>query len=778
MSDNNLIPFNKRLPQESKKQLPKTIIQVSYQQIDSTHYGFYFDLDDEISGSMEESNSDFHESEHYDTRFESSIEQSERIFYISAAASGLLTGLMDSMGVTDALLKECSSAAAESNRLRSIVISAASLCGYKKKDYQGALKFLYERAERHLKHSLATELHHTPNVTGLIFSIAGQYTKELYNISPNGVLTSKKMPDYYAIGRNDTEKIVYGFLYWIFHVAIEYARRKNPELFEGIPKDIKRIIECLGNLQMLRDIPRTDKNIEQIFSEFLQKIFEDTNILNRHGHEAPYDKFANTVHVNKLKAQVASVIFNECLTRGLYATIAFYKLVKRENPKSINDLPSLDLSEIRPFDNRIVSRMCLVSSGVFAFVNVVGAVSKALRGKMVGGRPFTASFIANLNLPGIGRFAFAIAQDLSYLGEDIQVLFSRAVHADANDNSADEELDYAEASKVFRALQLDPYQSRILCSLENAAIRMDVEQTQDIDGVHKKDNWFKAWQYEVIKACGASDESYFMDENEIYRVLFELDQSGKKESWVYLIALELSLFEPYSIALGGIDPKKLKRTYDYALERYALKQTLMSKDDIVAMRKHFSKYGGIVDGSSFRRAVSLTAVAGTVILTGGTALAFAPTIAVALAGGAFPGLYGAALTNASLAFFGGGSLAAGGFGMAGGSAVIAGGGALLGMGGSGAVANIAVARGIMNSLEVSQLAKLLTYSKVIFLDKLSDRQSVKTIHAMLNALSKSLDKQIEDVRSEKNDLNKELLEELERFKKCVRNAEKALDKIA
>ncbi len=70
--------------------------------------------------------------------------------------------------------------------------------------------------------------------------------------------------------------------------------------------------------------------------------------------------------------------------------------------------------------------------------------------------------------------------------------------------------------------------------------------------------------------------------------------------------------------------------------------------------------------------VTITAVA-----TGGLAFAFAPGIATLIAGEAVVGLHGAALTSASLAFVGGGSLAAGGLGMAGGTAIITGGGALL-----------------------------------------------------------------------------------------------------
>ena len=173
----------------------------------------------------------------------------------------------------------------------------------------------------------------------------------------------------------------------------------------------------------------------------------------------------------------------------------------------------------------------------------------------------------------------------------------------------------------------------------------------------------------------------------------------------------------------------------------------------------------------------MTAVAGTAVVAGGAAFAFAPAIAVALAGGAFPGLYGAALTNASLAFFGGGSLAAGGLGMAGGSAVIAGGGALLGLTGSGTVAGLAAAGFIPDELQVSYLAKILTYSRDVFINKLGDRQSVELLRNMLTTVASKNAKSITEMKEERNDLNKEALGKMESFQKYLKNTEKAMNRM-
>lgn len=780
MSKNNMIPFNNNLSQASQPQLPKTIVQVKYRQIDKGHYGFYYDLDEGINVSMEETDDDYHESKCYNTRFDESITKSERIFYLSAAASGFLTGSMDALGITDTFLVACSSQIDQDSWLREAIILAAKICGYRKYNYSEAVKFLYKRIERHLRYSVIAELSRTPNISGLAFSIIGQYTGEVYYLNSAGVHTRRKMPDYYAIGRNDAEKIVYGLLYWMFHMAVEYARTPYKNLFEGIPQELKDIIEILGNLPIMRSIPRTDDEFEQLFSRILRRAFEETSILNEENKKEAFD-LLKTVrsHNNKLKDQIKSVLLNECLTRGIYTAITFCRLINREKPASIYDLQTMDLSETLPYNNRIVARMCFISSGVFVFVNVTGALVKALIGKKVDRRFFKASFIAHLNFPGIGRFMFAVAQDCTYLGSDIEILFSNAFKMHSTESSDDLDIDWDEAYQEYKKTVLDPEQNRILCSLANIAIWQDVSRTKKSDEIRKKESWYNSWRHFVIQSYGGSNESYLMDEKEVYRVLFERDQSGKDKTWLYQISFEFSLFDPYRLKFGADDKdlRKLKRAYDYALDQYALKQTIVSKDDIASIRKDYEKNIGIVDGSSLRKKIGMTAVAGTAVVAGGAAFTFAPVIAVTLAGGSFTGLYGAALTNASLAFFGGGSLAAGGFGMAGGSAVIAGGGALLGLAGSGTVASIAEASLMPNEYKLYDLAKTLTYAKDILLNKMNDQKSVEIIQKMIKILIQKTSTDIKTLKEDPTDLNKDLLGNMETYRKYLINTDKELGKI-
>ena len=109
------------------------------------------------------------------------------------------------------------------------------------------------------------------------------------------------------------------------------------------------------------------------------------------------------------------------------------------------------------------------------------------------------------------------------------------------------------------------------------------------------------------------------------------------------------------------------------------------------------------------------------IASGGLAWAFAPQIAVMLAGSSVAGLYGVALTNASLALRGGGSLAVGGMGIAGGTAIITGGGALLGIIGSGAATISSVTLLSSKNYVLNECAKLISFCDLVLIDKNSNK---------------------------------------------------------
>lgn len=129
-----------------------------------------------------------------------------------------------------------------------------------------------------------------------------------------------------------------------------------------------------------------------------------------------------------------------------------------------------------------------------------------------------------------------------------------------------------------------------------------------------------------------------------------------------------------------------------------------------------------IDESDFKEMQSMVSFAGSIAggaaagTAGGALVAFgaygaAQALACASTGTAIASLSGAAATNATLAFFGGGSLAAGGLGMAGGTAVLGGlvaGPALMVMGFvAGAAAKKNLEKAYTNQAEAIQIAEQL-----------------------------------------------------------------------
>ena len=150
---------------------------------------------------------------------------------------------------------------------------------------------------------------------------------------------------------------------------------------------------------------------------------------------------------------------------------------------------------------------------------------------------------------------------------------------------------------------------------------------------------------------------------------------------------------------------------------------------------------------------------------------FAGPIAVAMVGGQFTGLYGAALTSASLALLGGGALAAGGAGMAGGTAVIVGGGAILGM-------STGAAGGVLSNLLLSspdyivlECAKFETVIKKILVEYLKDVQRARSILDEFGEEISKIEKDLSAIRGnkkQKSELKQSIKYMKETYADCVK----------
>ena len=170
------------------------------------------------------------------------------------------------------------------------------------------------------------------------------------------------------------------------------------------------------------------------------------------------------------------------------------------------------------------------------------------------------------------------------------------------------------------------------------------------------------------------------------------------------------------------------------------------------------------------KSISITAI--VTIAAVATAGTFAGSIAVALVGSSFPGLSGAALTSACLAYLGGGAIAAGGLGMAGGTMAIVGGGAVLGLGVGAGVGGAVGAAGILGKKDtILQSAKLMVSVREIFLNDEHDIEYSNTVYEQYVQNIADIEKGLVELKLKADVADKD---EKKQLKKQIKNTEEAV----
>ena len=249
-------------------------------------------------------------------------------------------------------------------------------------------------------------------------------------------------------------------------------------------------------------------------------------------------------------------------------------------------------------------------------------------------------------------------------------------------------------------------------------------------------------------------------------------------SWIDLVVLELSRFNPY-YQLGAEEDKsfkKLKLKTNYLSDVFCKGQSYIDVKDVKAIQKAYTNAVGIVTGNRKKVAAAAVVTLAATAATAGGALLFAPEIAVLIAGDAVVGLSGAALTSASLAFVGGGSLAVGGMGMAGGTAILTGGGALIGLAGSGVTTAASVAAQSSEAFVQRECSKLLAFCTEVAIKKYGRYDIVELAHEDIANCVTELQSEIEVLSKAEEKPDRKLLSKMKKSLKCMERCEKALMK--
>ena len=682
-----------------------------------------------------------------DSKIEMLSSQADSLDYIVAAASGVLCAALDILWVGEFSLEKGRNVAV--NQIDNFVKKTAKLFGCPSDDLKSCVKFLENKFPLAsdgntpgfgggLHHHLRDFAHH-PTIVGLIFSLLTQFTYKSYGTDEAGKFLILDVPEKSRIfiGEDVPQKILYGSIIWFFHLVSDIAGSSLTAGLTGgtgIPGPLLSLAKEISAIPFFRNM----KIGEDTLSVMLSKLFNGTLLAN---HDDNGEIIKDTVLkfdfrgelgvAIELGKQALPIIANECITRGFYFLRRLAIEMHRVNPRTIDDMKQINWSTVKPSSNPTIARMLTVSTGVFVTIDLTEAV--AFQKYWVG-----------INYIGVGRFALAIGEDISWCLKARKVKEVRAVYENMKRNTynREDQNTYERIGKdmEFQKFGLTLEQTEILYNLEFYKTLNDVQKTMlPINGwkiQQLKLEWLDQWKKFIssgfssfTQTPGAKMHWYSKEE-----LIKKVEDNQPHNTWFRLVLLEVMLFEPY-FPLGVIKDKKgndipdpkykglqgpvtgyKEGIGDIFLDDF-FNGDYYQKGYVKRLRKC---YGSVLRelNEVLKTAIkSIVIVAGITIAAVATAGAFAPAIAVALVGSNFAGLSGAALTSACLAYLGGGAIAVGGAGMAGGTIVIVGGGAALGLGVGAGVGGAVGAVSLSGKKgTILQSAKLMVSVREIFLN--------------------------------------------------------------
>lgn len=387
----------------------------------------------------------------------------------------------------------------------------------------------------------------------------------------------------------------------------------------------------------------------------------------------------------------------------------FIQQVNEHNVVSLEGLNIIDFDKLN--NEAVIRRMDTISTSVFAALNVGVAGAKAIK---LEKNPLQKIYVfaINMNIPNVIRLVSVVSADMDYIKEDIDQLVHKAKVVEIKKHK-DIPLESLE-----RCFTMNKIETRILYSLELQMIEEDIQRTKDNKEQLLKNEWKEKW-IEITEQALQQNKVFEKDPLKTYAALETYAASQDNLLWLYNIVVELSMFKPYFKLEEK--SKKMKLSYTkYVEEVFCNAQNYISYKEIQKIQKSYKDYYNYLENNTLKAVGVAGGAIAVAAATGGLAFVFAPQIAVAIFGGAFPTLHGAALVSASLAAAGGGSLAAGGFGIAGGAVLIAGGGAVLGLGTSGTALSLMMAPKFVQN----DYAKLLAKCDCVLLKQLDMKDEV------------------------------------------------------
>ena len=366
--------------------------------------------------------------------------------YAIAIASGILAGIVDSIFVGELSL-ECANQWGN-EQVEKLVLRAAKHQGCDSTDLSQAVRYLENMfpiaADKAtdafgggLQHHLRDFSHH-PTPVGLICSILTQFTGKVYGTDVNGsfIVVELEEDGIALVGRNFAEKITFGVINWIFHMASDAAGSSGSimkgRVGTGLPGPVVSLLKEISALPFFRN---QDAKGHKKLSVYISKLFNGTLLGDRdeNGRLIPL-KFDLRTEMGlgmQIGKQAVPVVLNECIVRTFHLVRGLVRELSREDIRSGSDLDRVNWKTVIPFHNRTADRMLMISSMTFTLADTADAAVHAAIESCGNWVLFSGVFVSRFNYVGAGRAVLSIVKEVSNEQKEAQLLQERLILTNA-----------------------------------------------------------------------------------------------------------------------------------------------------------------------------------------------------------------------------------------------------------------------------------------------------------------------------------------------------------
>ena len=388
--------------------------------------------------------------------------------YALAVASGIMTGVLDSLLFSDTSIfsRDLARSHEQVNRF---IQQFAEDRGLTDERVRTSLKLAVARLEEAFpvaqdniwkgtiegvtasNHHLADLAHH-PTPLGLLAAIAVKFLRVGVFVNKDGKWSVRlvKIQDYEKkdLASIVAAAVITGVMNWLVNIAEHKYEESNGQ---ELPKAIKELSRILASTPMLIEVFKCADNwfghlvsdmggskssadktggmgIPGVFLSLFYELaslpaLKDTGlpeVLNDLYTHHKFDIRHELALGNQVKVQAISVAFNEIYVRSVYmlGTLA-------GEVSSHGGFKGVNWRRVIPFANRTVDRMIAVSAMTF---NVVDTADAAVRAAVESGGNwiiFSGRFVARYNYVGAGRAALAIVKEFSNEKKEAQLIHER-----------------------------------------------------------------------------------------------------------------------------------------------------------------------------------------------------------------------------------------------------------------------------------------------------------------------------------------------------------------